>query len=81
MREIFRGVVVKSWVALPVERLNFRVRDETLFREVVKFCSEHFRERCKALHAPEHEKISLSDEVKQTNMMLLKGRKLIMKDM
>ena len=55
---------MKSWVALPLERLNFRVHNEILVREVVKFHRECWRERCRALHALEYEKISLNNEVK-----------------
>ena len=51
---------VKSWVVLPLERINFRVHDKTLVREAVKLHVECWIERCKALHSPEHEKISLN---------------------
>ena len=38
--------------------------DETTVCEAVEFHSERWRERHKALHVPEHEKISLSNEDK-----------------
>ena len=81
MRDNFREVVVKSWVAFPLEILNFRVCDKMLVREAVEFYSECRRERCKALYPPEYEKISLNNEIKQIKMMLLKGIKLIMKNL
>ena len=62
MKENFRGVVVKSWVALPLERLNFRGYNKMIVRKAVEFYSEYRRERCKALHTPEYEKISLNNE-------------------
>ena len=40
MREVFRGVVVKHWVALPLEGINFRVHDKIIVREAIKFYSE-----------------------------------------
>ena len=54
MREVFREVVVKFWVALPLERINFRVHDKIIVREAVECYSECWRERCEAFHTPEH---------------------------
>ena len=44
MGEVFRGVVVKSWVALPLERIKFRVHDKIVIHEAVELCSECWRE-------------------------------------
>ena len=33
MREVFRGVVVKSWVAFPTENINFRVHNKIIVHE------------------------------------------------
>ena len=76
MRDIFRGVVVKSWVALLLERLNFIACDNIITLEVVKFYSEYWRERCKALHTPEYEKSSLNNKIKQIKIDAAKGDKV-----
>ena len=47
-----------------------------LIREEVEFHSECWGERCKALYVPEHEKISLKNEVKQTKDDATKGHKV-----
>ena len=63
-REEFRGVVVKSWVALPAENINFRMCNKILVREAAELCGECWRERCKALHSLEYEKNCLKKDVK-----------------
>ena len=66
MREVFKGVVVKCWVPLPLQRINFRVHNKIIVREAVEFYSKCWRERCEALHTPEHENTSLNNDMKQT---------------
>ena len=58
MRKVFRGVVVKSWVALPLEIIKVS-KNKKLVREAVELHSACWRERCNMLHSPEHEKLSL----------------------
>ena len=65
MREFFRGVVIKSWVTLPLERIKFSKHDKILVREAVELCSAYWRERCNALHSPECEMVNLNKEIKQ----------------
>ena len=62
---MFRGALVKRWVALPAEIVNFRACNKMLVREAVELCSEFWRERYKALHSPEYEKISLKKDAMQ----------------
>ena len=57
MREVFRCIVVKIWVAFPTENVNFRVHDKTLLRKAIDLCSEFWRECCEASHSPECEKL------------------------
>ena len=64
MRDVFRKVVVKSWLELPLERIKFSACNKKLVREAVEFCSACWRERCNALHSPKHDKISLNKEIK-----------------
>ena len=68
-------MVVKIWVALPLERLNFIVCDKIIVREAVKFHSECWKEMCEALHTPEHEVSSLREDIKQIKMQAAKGDK------
>ena len=44
IREVFRGVVVKSWVALPLEGMNFSKCDKILVRKAVELNSACWRE-------------------------------------
>ena len=81
MREMFRGLVVKSLVAFPLERLNFRVHNTIIVHEAVEFYGECWRERCNALHTPEYEKISLNNEIKQIKKYAAKGDKVNYEDM
>ena len=53
VREFFRGVVVKSWVAMPVESADFK-RHNKIFIKKAEFCSECWKERCNMLHSPEY---------------------------
>ena len=76
MREFFRRAVVKSWLALPLERLKSIVCNKIIVREAVKFYSECWRERCKVLHTPEHKKSRLRDEIKQMKIQAAKGDKV-----
>ena len=73
MREVVRGVVVKSWIALPSERMHFRVHNKIVVREAVEFYSACWRERCKVLYSPEHEKIILNKDIKQIKENAAKG--------
>ena len=52
------------------------LRDEMIAREAVKFHSECWRERRKALRAPACEKSSLRDKIKQTTTHAAKGDKV-----
>ena len=61
IREMFRGVAVKSWMSLPLERLKFVVCNKIIAREAVKFYSEYWRERCKAPNTSEHEMSSFRE--------------------
>ena len=65
MRKSFRRLVVKSWVALLLERIKFSKHDKILVREEVEFYSACWRERYNVFHSPEYEKISLNKEIKQ----------------
>ena len=76
LREIFRGVVVTNWVAMPLERVNFLAHNKIIVREAVKFYSECWKERCKALHTPEYEISSLREEIKQIKMQEAKEDKV-----
>ena len=81
MSEVFRGVFVKSWVALPTEIIHFSVCNKIVVREAVGLHSECWRERCKDFDSPEHDKISLNKEIKQIKKMQRKVKNFIMKDM
>ena len=61
---------------MPLERVKFIVHNNIIAREAVKFYSECWKERCKALHAPEYEMITLREEVKQIKMQAAKGDKV-----
>ena len=76
MREVFRGVVVECWVALPLEKINCRVHNKIIVREAVEFYSKCWRERCEALHTPEHENTSLNNDTTQKKEDAAKGRKV-----
>ena len=65
VRLVFRGVIFKSWVVLPLERIKFSKHNKILVREEVELHSTHWKKRCNVLHSPEHEKISLNKEIKQ----------------
>ena len=41
IREVFRGVVVKIWVAMPLERVIFLVHNKIIVREAVNFYSQY----------------------------------------
>ena len=73
MREVFRGVVIKSWVSLPLVRINFSVYNNILLRAEVELHIKCWRERRKALHSPEHEKKSLKKEIKKIKDNAVKG--------
>ena len=64
MREVFRGVVVKSWVYLPLEKIKFSKHNEKLVRKAVNLHSECRKEQNNALHSPEYKKINLNKEIK-----------------
>ena len=40
VREVFRGVAVKSWVAMPVESEDFKKHNKNLIKKSVKFYDE-----------------------------------------
>ena len=60
MREVFRRVVVKFWVALPLESVNFSKYNKILVRKAVELYSSCWREQYNVLHSPEYEKIILN---------------------
>ena len=45
VREIFRGIAVKSLVAIPVESVNFTIHDKKIIKKEVDFYSEYWKER------------------------------------
>ena len=53
LREFLRGVAVKSWVALPLERIKFKKHNTFLIKISADFCSECWRERYSVIHSPE----------------------------
>ena len=56
MREAFRGVVVKSWLSMPVESINFKKYNKILIEKEVEFYSECWKDRYNVLHSLEYRK-------------------------
>ena len=52
VREVFRGILVKNWVGLPVESTEFKKHNKILINKVVEFYSECCKDRFKMLHSP-----------------------------
>ena len=50
MREVFRGVVVKSWIELPLQIITFSKYNIILAREEVELHSACWRVRYNLLH-------------------------------
>ena len=45
IREVIRGVAVKSWVAMPLESMKINKCNKILIEKVVEFYSECWSER------------------------------------
>ena len=56
MRETFRGAVVKEWVAMPNETIDYSKHDNALIEKGVRLHSECWNQRCTALHNPDAKK-------------------------
>ena len=76
VREIFRGVVVKSWVAMPVESIKFKKHNKILIKKAVEFYSKCWKERCNVLHSLECRKQRLNKEIKGIKTESMKGAKM-----
>ena len=61
---------------MPLERVNILACNKIIVREAVKIYSECWKERCKELHTPVYERMSLREEVKQIKMQAAKGEKV-----
>ena len=76
MREVFRVVIFKSWVVLPLESINFSKCNKVLVHKAAELCSECWRLRCNVLYSPEHTKQSLNKEIKEIKEKVAKGVKV-----
>ena len=65
IKEMFRGVVVANWVAMPLERVKFTPSNKIIVKEAGNFYNECWNERYKELHAPECEKLMLREKIKK----------------
>ena len=64
MREVFIGVIVKEWVAMHNERINFSQCNKVLVDHVVSLYGMCWNKRCEVLHNPEVQKQYLINEIK-----------------
>ena len=73
MREVLRGIVVKDWVAMPVECIDFTQYNKVLIKKAVVFYCECWNNRCVVLHSPEVRKQYLRKEIKAIKLEAMSG--------
>ena len=64
MREVFRGVMFKKWVAMPNEITHYLKHNKALIEKGVRLHSEFWNKRCIVLHDPDAQKIILDKRCK-----------------
>ena len=60
MRNLFRGIVVKSWIGNNFETSVDHEHNKSIVKESVKCCNECWLDRCNVLHDEEEQKKRLS---------------------
>ena len=61
---MFRGVIVKEWVAVNEDNINYHEYNRILVKSCVRFYHECWKERCEALHAENKQREVSEEEIK-----------------
>ena len=79
IRALFRGAVVKEWVAVNEDNINYHVCNRILVQKCVRYYHECWVERCEVSHTEEKQKEVLEEEIKnmkeEANNGTIKGFK------
>jgi len=73
MREVFRGIVVRDWVAMPIECIDFTPCNKVLIKKALNFYSECWNNRCVVMHSPEVRKQHLRKDIKAIKLEAISG--------
>jgi len=73
MRDVFRGIVVRDWGALPIECIDFTPYNKVMIKKAVDFYSACWNNRCVVMHSPEVRKQYLRKELKAIKLEAMSG--------
>ena len=73
IKAFFRGVIVKEWVVVNDENVNYHEHNRILVKSFARFYHEFQKERCEALHTENKQREVLEEETKNMKEEATKG--------
>ena len=73
IKALFRGVIVKEWVAVNNENINYHECNRKIVKSCIRFYHDCWKERCEALHKDDKQKEALEEEIKNMKEEANKG--------
>ena len=77
IKALFRGVIVKEWVAVNNDNMNYHEYNRILVKSCMQFYHNCWKERCEELHKDNMQKEILEEEIKnmkeEANNGIIKG--------